>query len=103
MVRQYPFASARTVLRKGIASLLQIAKETTSMRHPTTSEYRSLRNLCHYEQQLSERDEAWVKWKEDMVTLRPGRDHAWLDTAIETALRLFNCKLTKVCSKMKCL
>lgn len=66
------------------------------MRHPTASEYRSLRNYCDWERQISERDEEWVYCREDMVTLRPGRDHAWLDRAIETVLRLFNWKLMKV-------
>lgn len=66
------------------------------MRHPTDAEYRSLRNYCNYEKPLSERDEAWIRCKEDMVTLRPGRDHAWLDRTIEAALRLFKCNLMKV-------
>ena len=34
--------------------------------------------------------------KEDLVTLRPGRDHAWLDGMLECALRILRCPLIVV-------
>ena len=32
----------------------------------------------------------WVEWKEDLITLRPGRERAWVDVWIERLLRLLH-------------
>jgi hypothetical protein len=42
---------------------------------------------------LSEEENTWIQYQEDLVTLRPGREHAWLDSGIEHLLRWFNCGL----------
>jgi hypothetical protein len=47
-------------------------------------------------QPLDPPEQSWVQWKEDLVTLRPGREHAWLDSIIEHILRWMNCKLVNV-------
>ncbi|GME48356.1 hypothetical protein GTA08_BOTSDO01708 [Neofusicoccum parvum] len=83
------------------ADLLATGRNMMGMRRPTASEYESLRNYCNYAQTMSEIDETWTLCKEDLVTLRPGREYAWLDTAIEKALRICKCDLLKYifCSK----
>ena len=46
--------------------------------------------------QLFEEESGFIYEKEDLITLRPGREHAWLDGMIERILQLFRCKLTMV-------
>ena len=42
-------------------------------------------------------DDRFIYQKEDLVTLRPGRESAWFDAFVERVLRMFNCRLVKVC------
>lgn len=46
--------------------------------------------------QLPEEESGFIYEKEDLVTLRPGREHAWLDGIIERTLHTFRCRLLKV-------
>lgn len=46
--------------------------------------------------QLYEEESDFIYQKADLVTLRPGRDHAWLDDVLERMLKAFRCKLTVV-------
>jgi hypothetical protein len=39
---------------------------------------------------LLEEESLWVYKKEDLITLRAGREHAWLDSGIEKLLRWFH-------------
>ena len=36
---------------------------------------------------MKEDERSYARYREDLVTLRPGREHAWLDRFIETLLR----------------
>lgn len=84
------------------AQLLAAAREMMVLRRPTSSEYESLRNYCDYDANFTELEEEWTHCKEDMVTLRPGREHAWLDRVIEYVLGAFQCPLIRYmfCSKV---
>ncbi len=46
--------------------------------------------------QLFEQESDFIYQKEDLITLRPGREHAWLDGMIERILQIFRCRLTMV-------
>jgi hypothetical protein len=67
-----------------------------SFNKPSDSEYRSVETYIHNTKPLVKQEGSFIYHKEDFVTLRPGREHAWLDSSIEKLLRLLNCKLTKV-------
>lgn len=41
-------------------------------------------------------ERSYINHREDLVSLRPGREHAWLDTAIEKLLKVFPCRLFDV-------
>lgn len=43
--------------------------------------------------QLFEEDMGFIYEKEDLVTLRPGREYAWLDGLLERMLKVLRCKL----------
>ena len=78
------------------ADLLQKAHAMVAMGRPTSSEYRSVENYINNEMPLVEDELQSYYCKEDLVSLRPGREHAWLDASIETTLRRLNCKFIEV-------
>ena len=46
--------------------------------------------------QLFEKEMEYILEKADLVTLRPGREHAWLDGMIENILKICRCGLLRV-------
>ena len=62
------------------------------MSRPAESEYQSVRNYLLATRPLCEGEEPRIDCKEDLVTLRRGREYAWLDVTIEHLLRLFRCR-----------
>ena len=46
--------------------------------------------------QLFKKDMEFIYEKEDLVTLRPGREHAWLDGLLERTLKALHCRLIRV-------
>ena len=63
------------------------AQTLTAMNRPTSAEYTSVENFVNNEQPLPREETSFIYCKEDLVTLRPGREHAWLDSQIEKLLR----------------
>ena len=45
---------------------------------------------------MYEREMSWIYDKEDLVSLRPGREHAWLDGMLERLLKVCRCGLVRV-------
>ncbi len=41
-------------------------------------------------------EHSFIYRKEDLVTLRPGREHAWLDSSVKRLLKICNCKPVEV-------
>ena len=61
---------------------------------PTNRDYISVKNYFDDEAPLVE-EECYIYRKEDMVTLKPGRENAWLDIIVEKALKKFSCRFLK--------
>jgi hypothetical protein len=74
-------------------ALLQAAQGMVALSKPTTSEYTSVETFMNNEKPLVEEEGSFVYRKEDLVTLRPGREHAWLDSTVEKALRTVDCSM----------
>jgi hypothetical protein len=64
-----------------------------ALHKPTPSEYTSVENFMNNERPLVEDEGSFIYRKEDLVTLRPGREHAWLDSTIEKVLRVVDCSM----------
>ncbi|KAI9653000.1 MAG: hypothetical protein M1821_007753 [Bathelium mastoideum] len=75
------------------ASLLTAAQQLVSLNKPAMGDWRSIVNYIDdvKPQVLDER--SWIRHREDLVTLRPGREHAWLDASIEHILKFLQTKL----------
>lgn len=67
-----------------------------SFNKPTSDEWHSVENYVWNKKQLDEKECRFIYHKEDLVTLRPGREHAWLDSSVEKMLRWLNCDLIEV-------
>jgi hypothetical protein len=46
-----------------------------------------VRNYIENNNPLHDSEQEYIQHKQDLITLRLGRDHAWLDRAIDRALR----------------
>ena len=71
-----------------IAELLTIARDLTSLSKPAARDYRSVRAYFDEKGPVCE-DEKYICFKEDIITLKTGRENAWLDAMIERGLRKF--------------
>jgi hypothetical protein len=67
-----------------------------SFNKPASDDWQSVENYIYNNKQVEERETRFIYHKEDLVTLRPGREHAWLDSSVEKMLKWFNCWLIEV-------
>ena len=81
------------------AELLLRARELKELTPPSTRDYTSVLNFMELDGgQLYERESEFIYDKEDLVTLRPGREYAWLDGCVERILQKCRCRLLRVYS-----
>jgi hypothetical protein len=60
---------------------------------PSSSEWESVATFMNNEKPLVKDQRNFILRKEDLITLRPGREYAWLDSFFERLLRWCNCRL----------
>ncbi|KAL8933828.1 MAG: hypothetical protein Q9216_006195 [Gyalolechia sp. 2 TL-2023] len=78
------------------SELLLRASQLKALEKPSARDYRSvLRYMEKDGGQLFEEEMSWIYEKEDLVTLRPGREHAWLDGILERLLNLCRGKVVR--------
>ena len=67
------------------------------MRPPSNRDRASVVNFLENDGgQVFERERQWIREKEDLITLKPRREYAWLDQILEKALGMFRCSLLEV-------
>ena len=77
--------------------LLLKARDLKALNEPAQRDYQSVsRFMSNYGGQLYHKESQFITLKDDLVTIRPGREYAWLDGFIEGALRICRCKPLKV-------
>lgn len=78
------------------AELLLKAQKLKEMDRPSNRDYRSVLHFMENDGgQLFEEDMGFIYEKEDLITLRPGREYAWLDGLLERTLKVLRCRLIK--------
>ncbi|KAL8692312.1 MAG: hypothetical protein Q9224_003986 [Gallowayella concinna] len=78
------------------SELLLKAHQLKGLEKPSARDYRSvLRFMENDGGQMYEEEMSWVYDKEDLVSLRPGREHAWLDGMFERLLKVCRCGLVR--------
>ena len=73
-----------------------MAQSLTAFNKPTSEEHQSVRWWLHNRQAVYDKDAEFIEYEEDLVTLRPGREHAWLDSSVEKMLQYCNCRTIRV-------
>lgn len=66
------------------------------MNKPPMRDQISLRNYLENKPCLMEVEAAFAYEKEDLITLRPGRDHSIVDAFVERMLQTYQCRPLKV-------
>ncbi|KAL9583404.1 MAG: hypothetical protein Q9212_002734, partial [Teloschistes hypoglaucus] len=97
--REYPLPAGWTEggrkkllgrLERGLveyADILLKARQLKAVDRPSNRDYQSVLHFMEADEgQLYEAEMDFIYEKEDLVTLRPGRDHGWLDVLIERFL-----------------
>ena len=82
---------------------MSAAQSMMALKPPSNSEYESVGHYMNNRQPLVEEEATWINHKEDMVSLRSGREHAWLDGMVEGLLRRFHCRLIDLLFRSKVL
>jgi hypothetical protein len=77
--------------------LLLQAQKLVAMNHPGRHDRESVINYIYNTSPLLKGHDDFIYRKEDLVSLRPGRECAWLDVCVEKILRAFKgCKILRV-------
>jgi hypothetical protein len=92
----------RSLMISIIAELMNIAHTMVALNRPASRDYRSVKNYFNGEAPLCA-DEHYIYHKEDIITLKPGRENAWLDGIVERILQKLTCAPVRVSSRnFKC-
>lgn len=83
--RMYYGADGETDTRP--ATLVASSQQLMASNRPSASEWRSVYTYINHNKPLVNEELEYIQYKDDLITLRPGRDHAWLDNSIERVLR----------------
>ena len=78
------------------------SKETTAFQQPSSRNYRSVRTWFRNIEPIIQREQQYIRLKEDIVTLRHGREWAGFDGLVESILQKFDCRLIRVCFFRPC-
>ena len=63
---------------------------------PSSRDHNSVSKYITFTKPLLEADSSFIKHTEDLITLRPGRESAWVDTIVERGLKMLPYNLTQV-------
>ncbi|KAL8840065.1 MAG: hypothetical protein Q9176_004087 [Flavoplaca citrina] len=78
------------------SDLLLKANQLKTLEKPAARDYRSVLHFMENDGgAMYEREMSWIYDKEDLVSLRPGREHAWLDGMLERLLKVCRCGLVR--------
>jgi hypothetical protein len=85
------------VLMTLLDEILAKARDLNAFQRPSERDYRSFRTWFWNVKPLNyEAEEEFIKRKEDLVSLRHGREWSGFDGFIETCIRKLHCPLTQV-------
>lgn len=74
------------------------AQQMVSLNRPAERDYRSVEAHFNNRKPLVDEEYGFIYQKEDLITLRDGREMAFLDSFTERMLRTFRCSLLQVSS-----
>jgi len=75
--------------------MLSAARDIASFNRPPTRDYKSVKSYFDEEDPLCN-VESYIYRKEDIISLKPGRENAWLDAFVEKTLQKLSCRAIRV-------
>ncbi|CAG8971605.1 hypothetical protein HYALB_00007998 [Hymenoscyphus albidus] len=89
------------IVLKQYGELLLQTQNMVALNKPATRDFKSVERYIFGKQPLVDEEQGFIYKKEDLITLRDGREMALLDNFIETLLKVFHCKPLQLifCSK----
>ncbi|TGO71716.1 hypothetical protein BELL_0539g00090 [Botrytis elliptica] len=76
--------------------LLLRSQHVNAMNRPADSDYRSVERYIFDKKPLVDEEQGFIYEKNDLITLREGREGAYLDTMTERFLQIFHCAFLQV-------
>lgn len=76
-------------------NLMKQARDLHGMNRPSRRDHNSVSNYFYNQAPLAAPDAEFLQHKEDLISIRPGREHAWLDDCVDAMLRWYPCKPVK--------
>lgn len=92
----YPDNHQRKPLPVTTDDYVMKAQHMISLQRPAARDYKSVEAYIFDKKPLVDGEAAFIYRKEDLVTLRDGRERACLDAATEKMLQLFHNRLLQV-------
>jgi len=80
---------------KPIVQLLNAARDLATYHRPSSRDYSSVKSYFDEEAPVCN-SESYIYYREDLVTLKPGRENAWLDAVVEKILQKCSCRIVRV-------
>jgi hypothetical protein len=65
----------------------------TSFSKPGESDRQNIGRYIYNRKCLTDEEATWIQHRDDLIVLRTGREHAWLDGIVENILKLCHCRL----------
>jgi hypothetical protein len=60
---------------------------------PDETDRESVGRYIHNRNCLIDDEASWIQQRDDLITLRAGREHAWFDGVVEGILKVCHCSL----------
>lgn len=76
--------------------LLLRSQHVNAMNRPADNDYRSVERYIFGKRPLVDEEQSFIYEKSDLITLREGREGAYLDTMTERFLQIFHCAFLQV-------
>jgi hypothetical protein len=76
-----------------IANTLAAAQQLMAFEKPAEAERESVGRYLSNRKPLVQQEASWVHHKEDLITLRATSEHSWLDSIVESILKICHCEL----------
>ena len=86
---------ADEMLKMSIANLISTARELAEYSKPPEQDFLSVESYFDGRKPVCN-PESYIYFKEDLITLKPGRGEVWLDSLLWAFLRKISCNLTRV-------
>ncbi|KAF2470786.1 uncharacterized protein BDR25DRAFT_32466 [Lindgomyces ingoldianus] len=83
------------------AKILAAAQQMRGFSKPADADWQSVGRYIYNRKALVEEEASWIQHKDDLLTLKAGREHAWLDDVVEGLLKVCHCKLIDIMFRSK--